>query len=245
MSERIYKGGEYLVTDVDCDDVFTPEEFTDEQKQIAETTEQFVTNEILPNLEEIDNQNFDLVVEGMRKCGELGLLMLDAPEEYGGLELDKATGMLVGEKIATAGSFSVAFSCHTGIGTLPLVYYGTPAQKEQYLEKIISGEWIAAYCLTEPGSGSDALGASASATLSEDGKHYLLNGTKQFITNGSFAKLYTVFAKVDKEHFTAFLVERDFEGLVVGAEEKTRDQRLLHHPDHPRQLQGTGGKRAR
>jgi alkylation response protein AidB-like acyl-CoA dehydrogenase len=220
MSERIYKGGEYLVTDVDCDDVFTPEEFTDEQKQIAETTEQFVTNEILPNLEEIDNQNFDLVVEGMRKCGELGLLMLDAPEEYGGLELDKATGMLVGEKIATAGSFSVAFSCHTGIGTLPLVYYGTPAQKEQYLEKIISGEWIAAYCLTEPGSGSDALGASASATLSEDGKHYLLNGTKQFITNGSFAKLYTVFAKVDKEHFTAFLVERDFEGLVVGAEEK-------------------------
>ncbi|MBW6511459.1 MAG: acyl-CoA dehydrogenase family protein [Desulfuromonadaceae bacterium] len=220
MSERIYKGGEYLVAEVGCDEVFTPEEFTDEQKQIAETTEQFVTNEILPHLEEIDNQNFDLVVEGMRKCGELGLLMLDAPEEYGGLELDKATSMLVGEKIAPSGSFSVAFACHTGIGTLPLVYYGTPAQKEQYLDKIISGEWITAYCLTEPGSGSDALGASASATLSEDGKHYLLNGTKQFITNGSFAKLYTVFAKIDKQHFTAFLVERDFEGLVVGAEEK-------------------------
>lgn len=220
MSERIYKGGEYLVAEVGCDEVFTPEEFTDEQKQIAETTEQFVTNEILPHLEEIDNQNFDLVVEGMCKCGELGLLMLDAPEEYGGLELDKATSMLVGEKIAPSGSFSVAFACHTGIGTLPLVYYGTPTQKEQYLDKIISGEWIAAYCLTEPGSGSDALGASASATLSEDGKHYLLNGTKQFITNGSFAKLYTVFAKIDKQHFTAFLVERDFEGLVVGAEEK-------------------------
>ncbi|MDT8422854.1 MAG: acyl-CoA dehydrogenase family protein [Desulfuromonadales bacterium] len=220
MSERIYKGGEYLVAEVGCDEVFTPEEFTDEQKQIAETTEQFVTNEILPHLEEIDNQNFDLVVEGMRKCGELGLLMLDAPEEYGGLELDKVTSMLVGEKIAPSGSFSVAFACHTGIGTLPLVYYGTPAQKEQYLDKIISGEWLAAYCLTEPGSGSDALGASASATLSEDGKHYLLNGTKQFITNGSFAKLYTVFAKIDKQHFTAFLVERDFEGLVVGAEEK-------------------------
>ncbi len=220
MSERIYKGGEYLVAEVTCDEIFTPEEFTDEQKQIAETTEQFVENEILPHLEEIDNQNFDLVVEGMRKCGELGLLMLDAPEEYGGLELDKATGMLVGEKIAPAGSFSVAFACHTGIGTLPLVYYGTPAQKEQYLEKIISGEWIAAYCLTEPGSGSDALGARATATLSEDGKHYLLNGTKQFITNGSFAQLYTVFAKIDKEHFTAFLVERNFEGLIVGAEEK-------------------------
>jgi alkylation response protein AidB-like acyl-CoA dehydrogenase len=220
MSARIYKGGEYLVTEVGCDDVFTPEEFSDEQKQIAETTEQFVTNEILPHIEEIDNQNFDLVVEGMRKCGELGLLMLDAPEEYGGLELDKATSMLVGEKIAASGSFSVAFACHTGIGTLPLVYYGTPAQKEQYLEKIISGEWIAAYCLTEPGSGSDALGASASATLTEDGKHYLLNGTKQFITNGAFSQLYTVFAKIDKEHFTAFLVERDFEGLIVGPEEK-------------------------
>jgi alkylation response protein AidB-like acyl-CoA dehydrogenase len=220
MSARIYKGGEYLVAEATCDEIFTPEEFTDEQKQIAETTEQFVANEILPHLEEIDNQNFDLVVEGMRKCGELGLLMLDAPEEYGGLELDKATGMLVGEKIAPSGSFSVAFACHTGIGTLPLVYYGTPAQKEQYLEKIISGEWVAAYCLTEPGSGSDALGASATATLSEDGKHYLLNGTKQFITNGSFAQLYTVFAKIDKEHFTAFLVERNFEGLIVGAEEK-------------------------
>jgi alkylation response protein AidB-like acyl-CoA dehydrogenase len=205
---------------VACEEVFTPEDFTDEQKQIAETTEQFVENEIIPHLEEIDNQNFDLVVEGMRKCGELGLLMIDAPEEYGGLELDKATSMLVGEKIAPSGSFSVAYAAHSGIGTLPLVYYGTPTQKEQYLEKIITGEWLAAYCLTEPGSGSDALGASASATLSEDGKHYLLNGTKQFITNGSFAQLYTVFAKIDKEHFTAFLVERNFEGLIVGAEEK-------------------------
>jgi len=220
MDRKILKGGEYLVADVTCDEIYTPEEFTDEQKQIAETTEEFVTNEILPHLEEIDNQNFDLVVEGMKKCGELGLLMLDAPEEYGGLELDKATGMLVGEKIAASGSFSVAFACHTGIGTLPLVYYGTPSQKEQYLEKIISGEWIAAYCLTEPGSGSDALGATAYATLSDDGKHYLLTGTKQFITNGSFSQLYTVFAKIDKEHFTAFLVEPGFEGFTVGAEEK-------------------------
>ncbi len=146
--------------------------------------------------------------------------MMDAAEEDGGLELDKATSMLVGEKIATAGSFSVAYAAHSGIGTLPLIYYGTAAQKEKYLEKIISGEWCAAYCLTEPGSGSDALGAQASAVLSEDGKHYLLNGTKQFITNGGFAKLFTVFAKIDKEHFTAFLVEKDFEGLLVGAEEK-------------------------
>jgi alkylation response protein AidB-like acyl-CoA dehydrogenase len=220
MDRKIMKGGEYLVADVLCGDVFTPEDFSDEQRQIGETTEQFVENEILPHIEEIDNQNFKLVVEGMQKCGELGLLMIDAPEEYGGLELDKATSMLVGEKIATSGSFSVAFAAHSGIGTLPLVYYGTAAQKEQFLEKIITGEWCAAYCLTEPGSGSDALGAQASATLSEDGRHYVLNGTKQFITNGGFAQLFTVFAKIDKEHFTAFLVEKNTEGLIVGPEEK-------------------------
>jgi alkylation response protein AidB-like acyl-CoA dehydrogenase len=220
MAEKILKGGEFLIAEVSCAEIFTPEDFTDEQKQIAETTEQFVENEILPHIDEIDEQNFDLVVEGMSKCGELGLLMIDAPEEYGGLELDKATSMLVGEKIAPSGSFSVAYAAHTGIGTLPLVYYGTDSQKEQYLSKLITGEWIAAYCLTEPGSGSDALGARATATLSDDGQHYVLNGTKQFITNGSFAKLFIVFAKIDKEHFTAFLVEKDFEGLVVGTEEK-------------------------
>ena len=121
----------------------------------------------------------------MKKCGELGLLMIDAPEEYGGLELDKATSMLVAEKISTSGSFSVTYSAHTGIGTLPLVYYGTKEQKEKYLKKIITGEWVAAYCLTEPDSGSDALGAKATAVLSSDGKYYILNGTKQFITNGA------------------------------------------------------------
>jgi alkylation response protein AidB-like acyl-CoA dehydrogenase len=220
MAAKLFKGAEYLISAVTKDDIFTPEDFTDEQKQIGETTEQFVVNEVIPHQEEIENHNFDLVVELMRKCGELGLLMIDAPEEYGGLELDKATSMLAAEKIAPAGSFSVAYAAHTGIGTLPLVYYGTKDQKDRYLEKIISGEWVAAYCLTEPDSGSDALGAKATATLSADGKYYLLNGTKQFITNGSFANLYTVFAKIDKEHFTAFLVERDFEGVTVGAEEK-------------------------
>jgi alkylation response protein AidB-like acyl-CoA dehydrogenase len=220
MAENIAKGGEYLITEVTCAEVFTPEDFTDEQRQMGETTEQFVQNEILPHHEEIEKQNFDLVVEGMKKAGDLGLLMMDAPEEYGGLELDKASSMLVGEKISYAGSFSVAFSAHTGIGTLPLIYYGTAEQKEKYLGKIISGEWCAAYCLTEPGSGSDALGAQASAVLSEDGKYYTLNGTKQFITNGGFARLFTIFAKIDKEHFTAFLVEKDFPGLIVGPEEK-------------------------
>lgn len=220
MADNILKGGEYLIIDEPCSDVFTPEEFSDEQKQIGETTEQFITNEILPYMDEIERQNFDVVIDGMKKCGDLGLLMMDAPEEFGGLELDKATSMLVGEKIAMGGSFSVAFSCHTGIGTLPLIYYGTDEQKEKYLEKITTGEWCAAYCLTEPGSGSDALGAQASAVLSEDGTHYILNGTKQFITNGGFAELFTVFAKIDKEHFTAFLIEKSFEGLVVGPEEK-------------------------
>jgi len=220
MAEKILKGGEYLISDSPCEDVFTPEDFSDEQRQFGETTELFVNNEIVPHLEEIDNQNFDLVVEGMQKCGELGLLMMDAPEEYGGLELDKASSMLVAEKISAGGSFSVAYAAHTGIGTLPLVYYGTPEQKVKYVEKLISGEWCSAYCLTEPGSGSDALGAQASAVLSEDGSHYVLNGTKQYITNGGFAQLFTVFAKVDKKHFTAFLVEKDFEGLIVGPEEK-------------------------
>jgi len=220
MAEKLLKGGEYLIAESACTDVFTPEDFSDEQKQMGETTEQFIANEIAPHIEEIDKQNFDIVVNGMRKCGELGLLMMDTPEEYGGLDLDKASSMLVTEKVSFGGSFSVAFSAHTGIGTLPLVYYGTKAQKDKYLEKITTGEWIAAYCLTEPGSGSDALGAQASAVLSEDGKYYILNGTKQFITNGGFADLYTVFAKIDKEHFTAFLVERTFEGLVVGQEEK-------------------------
>lgn len=220
MAGKFRKGGDFLIAETECQDVFTPEDFSDEQRAFAATTEKFVTEEILPHLEEIENQEFSYVVEGMRKCGELGLLMMDAAEEDGGLELDKASSMLVGEKISISGSFSVAFAAHTGIGTLPLIYYGTTQQKEKYLEKIISGEWCAAYCLTEPGSGSDALSAQTSAILSSDGSHYLLNGTKQYITNGGFAELFTVFAKIDKEHFTAFLVEKNFPGLIVGNEEK-------------------------
>ena len=219
MAAKLFKGAEYLISQAGCADIFTPEDFSDEQRQIGDTTEQFVLNEVLPHREEIEHHNLPLTVELMKKCGELGLLMIDAPEEYGGLELDKATSMLAAEKLSQAGSFSVTYSAHTGIGTLPLVYYGTREQKEKYLNKIISGEWIAAYCLTEPGSGSDALGAAATATLSADGKHYILNGTKQFITNGGIANLYTVFAKIDKQHFTGFLVERSTPGLSIGAEE--------------------------
>ncbi|MDH3998910.1 MAG: acyl-CoA dehydrogenase family protein, partial [Desulfuromonadales bacterium] len=220
MAESIFKDCEFLLANLDCSDVFTPEDFNDEQRQIGETTEQFIENEILPNIEAFEEHDFDLMSEKLREGGELGLLMLDAPEEFGGLELDKATSMLVAEKSAPSGAFGVAYLAHTGIGSLPLVYYGNNEQKERYLEKLMTGESLGAFALTEPEAGSDALGARTTATLSEDGTHYILNGTKQFITNAGFANLFTVFAKIDKEHFTGFLVERDFEGVEIGPEEK-------------------------
>jgi alkylation response protein AidB-like acyl-CoA dehydrogenase len=220
MAARLFKGAEYLITEATRDDVFAPEDFTEEQRQIGITTEQFVEEEVLPREPALERHEVGVAAALMRKAGDAGLLMIDAPQEYGGLELDKATSMLAAERMSEAGSFSVSYAAHTGIGTLPLVYYGTRAQKDRYLGKIISGEWSAAYCLTEPEAGSDAMGGKATATLSPDGKHYLLEGTKQFITNGSFAQLFTVFAKIDKKHFTAFLVERDFPGVTVGPEEK-------------------------
>ena len=220
MNDNLAKGGEFLLTEAAGTDIFIPEEFSSEQRQIAETTELFVKNEILPNLDRIEGQDFAFVVEKMRQCAELGLFLVDVPEEYGGLELDKATSMLLVEKIAPSGSFSITYGGQTGIGLLPLVYYGTPDQKERYLEKLASGEWIGAYALTEPDSGSDPLSARTTATLTEDGSHYLLNGVKQFITNSSFADLFTVFAKIDGERFSAFLVEKGFAGFSVGAEEK-------------------------
>ncbi len=225
MSKRIFSCGEYLVENVASNDIFSPEDFTDEHKQIAETTEQFVINEIWPINDEIEAKNFDLTVANLKKCGDLGLLMIDAPEVHGGLELDKVTSMLVNEKFAYAKSFGLAYMCHTGIGMLPLIYYGTSEQKGKYLQDLTSGEWVAAYCLTEPGSGSDALGAKSTAILSDDGSHYILNGTKQFITNSGFADLFTVFAKVDSEHFTGFLVERTFKGMEFGPEEKKMGMR--------------------
>ena len=189
MAGRIFKGGEYLVTEVMKDEVFTPEDFTDEQKQIAETTEKFVLKEVLPDIDEIDRQNFDLMVERLKKCGELKLFMIDAPKEYGGMELDKTTCMLAAEKMGPAGSFSVAYSCHTSLGTPPLMYYGTREQKKKYLKKLITGEWIGAFGLTEPDAGSDVFSGKTTAVLSDDGKNYILNGTKKFITNSNFADI--------------------------------------------------------
>jgi butyryl-CoA dehydrogenase len=220
MTARLFKGAEYLIAQATPSDVFTPEDFTEEQRQIAETTEAFVRSEVLPVYERLEHQEPGLAAALMRKAGDAGLLMIDTPQAWGGLELDKVTSVLAADRMGEGGAFSVAWSAHTGIGTLPLVYYGTDAQKDRYLGKITSGEWCAAYCLTEPGAGSDAMGGTATAVLSEDGRHYLLDGTKQFITNGGFAQLFTVFAKIDRKHFTAFLVERSFEGVTIGPEEK-------------------------
>jgi len=171
ISENLLQGGEYLIRDVPAGNVFTPEDFTDEQIQLGDTTEQFVRNEVLPHVERLENHDFELLVSLLRRFGELGLLMIDAPEEYGGLELSKTTSLVAAERASVYGGFSTAYAAHSGIGTLPLIYYGTKRQKEKYLGKIITGEWLAAYCLTEPDSGSDALSARTLATLSPDGKH--------------------------------------------------------------------------
>ena len=189
------KGGGWLLEVPER--VYTPEDFDESVKEIARTTRTFVEREVLPLLERMEHGELELNVPLMRKAGELGLLAIDVPEEYGGLDLPKVISTVVAEELSGSGGFSVTYGAHTSIGTLPLVYFGTEEQKRKYLPKLASGEWIAAYCLTEPGSGSDALAAKTRATLSEDGKHYILNGVKQWISNAGFAHLFTVFAKVD------------------------------------------------
>ena len=216
----ILKGGEFLLKDVDPGTVFSPEDFTEEHRMMAKMVKDFLTNEVLPKNDEIEVQAEGVVPELMRAAGELGLLSVDIPEAYGGMELDKVSTVIVTENISGQGSFATAFSAHTGIGTLPIVYFGTEEQKKKYLPGLASGEKVAAYCLTEPGSGSDALAAKTKAVLSEDGKYYILNGTKQFITNAGFADVFIVYAKVDGDKFTAFIVERDFPGVSTGPEEK-------------------------
>ncbi len=217
---QIAQGGSFLIEDVSPTQVFTPEDFTDEQKMIAKTTEEFVVNEVLPQLEHLENHEFDRSVALLKQAGELGLLGADVPEEYGGLSLDKISSALIAEKMARAGGFSISHGAHVGIGSLPIVLFGTEEQKQKYLPALATGEKIAAYALTEPGSGSDALGAKTTAKLNAEGTHYILNGEKQWITNAGFADVFVVYAKVDGEHFTAFIVERDFPGVSTGAEEK-------------------------
>jgi butyryl-CoA dehydrogenase len=213
------KGGSFVIEDLSPQDVFTPEDLTDEQRQIAKTAHEFVVNEVLPVADEIEAKNFELTRRLLRKAGDLGLMAVDVPEAYGGLEMDKVTSALVAEYMSKLGSFSVAFSAHCGIGTLPIVWYGTAGQKQKYLPKLGTGEWIGAYALSESTSGSDAMHIRTRASLSEDGQHYVLNGEKMWISNSGFADLFIVFAKIDGEKFSAFIIERGTPGLSIGAEE--------------------------
>jgi alkylation response protein AidB-like acyl-CoA dehydrogenase len=214
------KGAEFLLLQVEASDIFTPEDLTDEHQMIAATTAQFVERDVKPYHDDIENQDFNRVVELLRKAGELGLLGHSIPETYGGLGLDKISKGLVGEIIGGSGGYGVAHSNHTCIATLPITYFGSPKQKAKYLPKMASGEFIGAYCLTEPSSGSDALGAKTTAYLNPEGTHYILNGTKQFITNAQFSDTFIVYAKVDGDKFTAFIVEKDYPGLSLGPEEQ-------------------------
>jgi len=219
-TKKLVKGGAFLIEDISPDQLFTPEDFTDEHKMIAKTTDDFVVHEVMPQVEHLENHEFDRSVKLLKQAGELGLLGADVPEEYGGLGLDKVSSALIGEKMAKAGGFSISHGAHVGIGSLPIVLFGNEEQKRKYLPALATGELLAAYALTEPGSGSDALGAKTTAKLNEAGTHYVLNGEKQWITNSAFADLFIVYAKVDGEHFTAFIVERGFPGVSTGAEEK-------------------------
>ncbi|HEY6161205.1 MAG TPA: acyl-CoA dehydrogenase family protein [Bacteroidia bacterium] len=214
------KGGEFLITETNAQDVFIPEQFNEEQKMIGDTCRDFIHKEVLPILDRIDAQEQGLMVSLLDKAAELGLLGLNVPEQYGGFEKDFVTGMLSTEEIGAGHSFAVALAAHTGIGTLPILYYGNEAQKAKYIPKLASGEWKACYCLTEPGSGSDANSGKTKAVLSPDGKHYILNGQKMWITNGGFADVFTVFAKIDNdENLSAFIVEKNFGGVALNPEE--------------------------
>ncbi len=212
-------GGSFLLEERKPDDIFTPEDFTEQHLLIAQTAEEFATNEIVPNVEKIEHKDFSITRQLLKKAGELGLSSAEIPEAYGGLEMDKVTAAVIADRIAKYAGFATTWGGHTGIGTLPIVYFGTEEQKKKYLPRLAAGEIVGAYALSEASSGSDALNCRARAELSKDGKHYILNGEKMWITNAGFADLFTVFAKVDGEKFTAFLVEKSFPGFSVGAEE--------------------------
>jgi alkylation response protein AidB-like acyl-CoA dehydrogenase len=216
---RIFSGGSFLIEGPTPDDIMTPEDFTDEQQQIARTAADFARNEVVPAAEAIEAKHFDVTRALLKKAGDLGLMAVDIPEAYGGLAMDKVTSAIVADYLSQLGSFSVAFSAHVGIGTLPIVWYGTDAQKQKFLPLLATGDCIGAYALSEATSGSDAMNIRARATLSADGTHYVLNGEKMWISNGGFADLFTVFAKVDGEKFSAFLIEKGTPGLSIGAEE--------------------------
>ncbi len=212
-------GGSFLLESRTPEEVFTPEDFTEQHQLIGQTAEEFAVNEIVPNIEKIEHKDFSVTRALLKKAGDLGLSSVEIPEAYGGLEMDKVTAAVIADHIAKYAGFATTWGGHTGIGTLPIVYFGTEEQKKKYLPRLSAGEIVGAYALSESTSGSDALNCRTRATLSPDGKHYILNGEKMWITNAGFADLFTVFAKIDGEKFSAFLIEKDFPGFSIGAEE--------------------------
>jgi alkylation response protein AidB-like acyl-CoA dehydrogenase len=215
----VLKGGEFLVRESRPEDTFIPEELNEEQLMVKQMAEDFLKNEIVPNRLKIEKKEPGLTERLLEKAGELGLLGAHMPAQYGGTELDTNTNTVISDMLGPCGSFSTSIAAHTGIGMLPILYFGTEAQKQKYLPRLISGELKSAYCLTEPGSGSDALNAKTRADLSADGSHYLLNGQKMWITNAGFANIFIVFAKIGGEKFTGFIVERNTPGITLGEEE--------------------------
>ncbi|MHC1707592.1 MAG: acyl-CoA dehydrogenase family protein [Bacteroidales bacterium] len=219
--KKTLSSGEFLVAEVDFNDVFIPEEFNEEQRMIAQTIQDFLETELYPNLDQIDSPDINKMQEILKKSGELGLMGIAIPEEYMGFGQDFVTQMLAAETVGAGYSFSVAFMAHCGIGTLPIMYYGNEYQRQKYVTKLATGELIGAYCLTEPGAGSDANSGKTNAKLSDDGKHYILNGQKMWITNANFADVQTVFAKIDNDRvLSAFIVERNYPGVVINPDEK-------------------------
>lgn len=222
ITKQSINGGEFLIKETEAQEIFIFEEFNEEQKMMAQACQDFIDTEITPHIEEIDGmKNPEIIPNIFRKAGDLGLLGISVPQEYGGMGMSFNTSMLIADIVGSAGSFSTTYGAHTGIGTLPILYYGTEAQKSKYLPKLASGEWAACYCLTEPDAGSDANSGKTKATLSEDGKHYLITGQKMWISNAGFADIFIVFAKIeDDKNLTAFVVEKGFGGISMNEEEK-------------------------
>jgi alkylation response protein AidB-like acyl-CoA dehydrogenase len=221
VAKDAIKGGEFLIRETGADEIFIPEEFSEEQKMMAEATRDFIEKEIKPNVGRMDSLEEGFMPGVLEKAGELGLLGISIPEQYGGLGMSFNTSMLIADIVSSAGSFSTAYGAHTGIATLPILYYGNEDQKNKYIPKLASGEWKGAYCLTEPDAGSDANSGKTKAVLSSDGKYYLITGQKMWISNGGFADFFIVFAKIDDDkNLTAFLVERTFGGITMNEEEK-------------------------
>src|SRR5881409_3041026 len=215
----VKKGGSFLIEETAAPDIFTPEDLTEEQTMIRDMTEQFVEDEVLPQVEKIEHQQWEVTVGLLRRCGELGLLGIEVPEKYGGENLDKVSAMIVAEKLARVASFAVSYGGHSGIGTLPIVYFGKEEHKRKYLPLLCKAEKISAYALSEAGSGSDALAAKANAVRSTDGSHWVINGEKMWITNAAFADMFVTFAQVDSKQFSCFIIEKDYPGVSTGAEE--------------------------